>query len=286
MADLIQNPMFGFGFLPGEKEIRTSGQQVLNLLGAVDPAQGIMRAMSASGRAFDRDLPVEDRKRAGIEAGIETLSPLLTMGAGSLLRQPAKAVLMETLLPAGSVDSVARQPVDISVLRSYDSPDVIRHMFLDDEYAADVLGSVKNADPDVIPDAASMSDVTAVRGEIYAQTQDLLKDLPDEVTVYRAGGLNERDGVSSFTLDPDYNANLNLPWNDLRGSPELETYKVRKSDILASPNILRDFGESEIIIRNDSVTKTSDVKRFSNGGYSSVDEDVFDWKTLYPNGST
>ena len=36
------NPLFSVGYLPGEKELRTSGQQVLDFVSAVDPAQGIM----------------------------------------------------------------------------------------------------------------------------------------------------------------------------------------------------------------------------------------------------
>ena len=41
------NPLFSVGYLPGEKELRTSGQQVLDFVSAVDPAQGIMRGMAA-----------------------------------------------------------------------------------------------------------------------------------------------------------------------------------------------------------------------------------------------
>lgn len=110
MADLIQNPMLDIGFLPGEKELRTRGQQFLNLLGAVDPAQGIMRGMAASGRAFDTDLPPEERRAAGIEATVETLVPVGLGVMGNLAKQPAKAVLMDILTPTGAPSSMARDP--------------------------------------------------------------------------------------------------------------------------------------------------------------------------------
>ena len=52
------NPLFSVGYLPGEKELRTSGQQVLDFVSAVDPAQGIMRGMAPS----DRDWETPNRK--------------------------------------------------------------------------------------------------------------------------------------------------------------------------------------------------------------------------------
>ena len=110
MADLIQNPMFDIGFLPGEKELRTKGQQFLNLLGAVDPVQGIHRGMAASGRAFDSDLPPEERKAAAIEATVETLVPVGMMGIGALAGQPAKAALLDILTLTGAPSSMAREP--------------------------------------------------------------------------------------------------------------------------------------------------------------------------------
>ena len=148
---------------------------------------------------------------------------------------------------------------DLAALASYDSPDIIKQMFLDDEYAADILGEVRSFDG--ISDAAPMSDVTDVRNVIYQRTQDRLRDLPDVITVYRAGPLNDRDGVSSFTLNPSYNPSLELPWHKDRGSPVLESFTVRKEDILGSPDIIREFGESELIIRNSSV-----VPKYATGG--------------------
>ena len=89
-------------------------------------------------------------------------------------------------------------------------------------------------------------------------TQFRYKDLPEEITVYRVGKLNQEDGVSSFSLDPNYNVELNLPWQKGRDDP-LVAYKVKKSDILASPDFAegigkgRKFEEEEVIIDNDKV---------------------------------
>lgn len=358
------DPLTSLGFLPGERELRTRGGQLVNFLSAVDPVQGIMRGMSASGRAFDDDLPPEVRRQAAIEAALETAVPVGMTGLGSLLKQPAKALLLDLFTLTGAPGSMARKPgtvprvdrvapassmadedlaakvgsgipkvdmiegspaglynqtvtqsavdlindpafgegfaerlmevaaensiavgdrtfmpmdvyaelaervnnpafkvvdEDLAALASYDRPDVIKQLFLDDEYAADILGEVRSFDG--ISDAAPMSDVTDVRNVIYQRTQDRLRDLPDVITVYRAGPLNDRDGVSSFTLNPSYNPSLELPWHKDRGSPVLESFTVRKEDILGSPDIIREFGESELIIRNSSV-----VPKYATGG--------------------
>jgi len=89
--------------LPGFDNIN----RMLTFLSAADPAQGIMRGMDASGRAFDPDLTPEQRKAALIETGIETASPLLMMGLGTLAKQPVKATLMDVLTPTGATKEIA-----------------------------------------------------------------------------------------------------------------------------------------------------------------------------------
>jgi len=113
VADLIKEPLFDIGFLPGEKELRTKGQQFLNLLGAVEPVGGIHRGMAASGRAFDSDLPPEERKAAAIEATVETLVPVGMMGIGALAKQPAKAALLDILTLTGAPSSITEQGVKV-----------------------------------------------------------------------------------------------------------------------------------------------------------------------------
>ena len=154
------------------------------------------------------------------------------------------------------VDRSAPVSHDLELIRAVDRPDIVKDMFRDDEFAADVLGELRANDS--LADAASLEDLQNLRTEFYNQTQERLADLPDEITVYRAGDLNETDGISSFTLNPNYNSDLQLPWNELRGSPTLEAYTVKKSDILASPDLIRDFGEGEVIIRNSSVISAAD----------------------------
>lgn len=55
------------------------------------PTTGLRRGMEAAGRIGTAGEKPEDR----IEAGLETLIPALTLGAGRFLKQPAKAALME-----------------------------------------------------------------------------------------------------------------------------------------------------------------------------------------------
>jgi hypothetical protein len=200
-----------------------------------------------------------------VDAAIETAAPVAGMGAARFFKQPAKEGLA-SLFGLGSLKAdVGPQDVDLvaeadfATLASYDRPNVIKDMFLDDEFAADFLGEIRN--PNDISDAAPMSDVAGVRNVIYQKTQDRLKELPETITVYRAGPLNDRDGISSFTLSPSYNPDLELPWNKDRGSPSLESFTVRKEDILGSPDIIREFGESEVLIRNSSI-----VPKYAAGG--------------------
>jgi hypothetical protein len=91
-------------FIP--PELKETGRQALNLASAIDPIQGLMRGMSASGRAADTDLSPEERKAAAIEAGVETFVPLAMMGMGRLAKQPVKATLLDLLTPTGAPASV------------------------------------------------------------------------------------------------------------------------------------------------------------------------------------
>ena len=88
-------------------ELQEKGRQFMNLASALDPAQGIMRGMAASGRAFDESLTPEKRREAGIEAALETLEPVGMIGMGAAAKQPAKAVLMDILTPTGATKDIA-----------------------------------------------------------------------------------------------------------------------------------------------------------------------------------
>jgi hypothetical protein len=104
-------------------------------------------------------------------------------------------------------------------------------------------------------DPISVDRLNKIKSDITKQTQDYLKDLPEELTVYRIGDMPSNQ-AKSFTLDKNYKAKLNLPWAERKGE-KLISYKVNKKDILASPNILRrgNLDESEIIINTNKVTK-------------------------------
>ena len=88
-------------------ELRQFGRNAMRFFSAVDPAQGIMRGMAASGRAFDSDLTPAERRAAAIEAGLETIAPVGMIGLGALAKQPAKAVLMDVLTPTGATKDIA-----------------------------------------------------------------------------------------------------------------------------------------------------------------------------------
>ena len=157
-----------------------------------------------------------------------------------------------------------------------DGPDYVKQLFLKDvdfalQNASELLGQELRVprlrDEDYVEGGASVSidQLNSAKKQVYDLTQEKLKDLPDEVTVYRSGKLNQDDGVSSFTLDPTYNVELNLPWQKGKDEPLL-SYKVKKSDILATPDFAdsdgvglgRSFDESELIIDNDAVRLIED----------------------------
>ena len=150
-----------------------------------------------------------------------------------------------------------------------DTPNTVKNVFLKDtDRAKEIGGQIKNQDfrapklktsTNEYAEPISLDELNRVKKEIYDMTQLRYKDLPEEITVYRVGKLNEEDGVSSFSLNPNYNVELNLPWQKGRDDP-LVAYKVKKSDILASPDFAegvgrgRAFDEDEVIIDNNLVT--------------------------------
>jgi len=159
-----------------------------------------------------------------------------------------------------------------------DNPNSVKNLFLkDEEFAKELGGELKagkyRRDYKGSDYTKPLTDKELAKSkkEIYNETQELLKDYPEEITVYRAGKLNEQDGVSSFSLNPNYNVKTNLPWQKRLDDP-LVAYKVKKKDILASPDIAkkfaggREFDESEIIIDNDMIKKTSKDIKMNTGG--------------------
>lgn len=150
-----------------------------------------------------------------------------------------------------------------------DTPDAYKNLFhTDKEFAKGYGGELKSGalkfGSEDMPPSLTDKELTDAQKEIQSLTQDYLKDLPEELTVYRYGDLDENSGVSSFTLNPNYNVDLSLPWQKRLQSP-LQAFKVKKKDILASPDINaffgggRTFDEQEVIISNDKVGALPDI---------------------------
>jgi hypothetical protein len=138
-------------------EFRRMGKSAMDLLSAIDPAQGIMRGMAASGRAFDSDLPADERKAAAIEAGVETLFPIGMIGMGAAAKQPAKAVLMDILTPTGATKDIAEDTL----------ADPSRRKFLQGAAAAVPVAAVA---PDVITDVMTKATKAGARAAWLWQT--------------------------------------------------------------------------------------------------------------------
>ena len=161
---------------------------------------------------------------------------------------------------------------------SLDSPNVYKNLFhKDTNFAKEYGGELKSikSGSEKIPISLTDKELIEIQKDIKKLTQYHLKDLPDNITVYRYGDLDTERGVSSFTLDPNYNASLNLPWEKRQKNP-MQKFKVNKKDVLVSPDINslfsggRSFDEKEIIISNDKISKM-----FNKGGLGTA-------QTKYP----
>ena len=151
-----------------------------------------------------------------------------------------------------------------------DTADAYKNIFhMDTEFAKGYGGELKSGSlkygSDNMPPSLTDKELVNAQNEIKGLTQDYLKDLPDDLTVYRYGELDNETGVSSFTLNPNYNVDSSLPWQKRLQSP-MQTFKVKKKDILASPDINSFFGggrifdEQEVIISNDKIGALSGIE--------------------------
>jgi len=144
---------------------------------------------------------------------------------------------------------------------STDSFDRIRYALnSDDEYAAQTIAeAIKEAEgKEYNYETANKVELADVRKGIYDKTQEFLKDQPEEMTVYRIG-TTPKGEVKSFTTNPEFGKTFStqLPWVD--GEGDLQAFKVKKADILGSPDITArgPIGENEVIINVDNVTPTT-----------------------------
>ena len=220
------------------EEIRTNeGIEGLKQSGAYrsDAAIGYQRNLAEVGRRFEE----ARNKRNAIE------------------REQLTKIIKAIPLTTRQIESLPR---DLRLIFSRNNPDVFKQILMDDELGADIIGELRN--PNIpVADAASQADLNSARQQIYNLTQKALERLPNRVTVYRYGKLNEADGMSSFTLNPEFkNLWRYLPQATPRqkelATNNIDTYTVDKSDILAAVDLAQDFGEQEVIIRNDAVKRS------------------------------
>lgn len=208
-------------------EFRRMGKSALELASALDPAQGILRGMAASGRAFDSDLPPEERKAAGIEAALETLAPAGMVGIGALAKQPAKAVLMDVLTPTGATKDIAEDTLGDPSRRKFlqgaaaavpvaaVAPDVITDIMAKGTKAAakatgaNPLGAAVSQISKLRKQADEMSEVAAGRGELPFGNRDEYRRATfakyDEIADTRSAAL---DALDADTLSNASDADL------------------------------------------------------------------------------
>jgi len=180
----------------------------------------------------------------------------------ALEREQLTGIIKAIPLTARQIESLPR---DLRLIFSRNNPDVFKEILIDDELGAETIGELRATGRLGVTlevyDPASQADLNLARQQIYNLTQEALERLPNRVTVYRYGKLNEEDGMSSFTLNPEFkNLWRFLPQATPRqkelATNNIDTYTVDKSDILAAVDLAQDFGEQEVIIRNDAVKRS------------------------------
>jgi hypothetical protein len=213
-GEATMDPYFeNLGFLPGEKELRTSGGNVLSALSAFDPVQGIMRGMTAAGVVPDSRYSPEQRKEALIEAGLETIIPVSMIGAGKFAKEPATKVLMDFLSPTGAPAEVSARPAAkvAPVDNTPDNPS--RRKFLENAGAA-VLAA--GATPDILAEIIPKITRAAARVApdllknplvMAAAKIKALKKSTDELYASRGVISESTDSVADLARDRQLTAN-------------------------------------------------------------------------------
>jgi hypothetical protein len=213
-GEATMDPYFeSLGYLPGEKELRTSGGNVLSALSAFDPVQGIMRGMTAAGVVPDSRYSPEQRKEALIEAGLETIIPVSMIGAGKLAKEPAKKVLMDLLSPTGAPAEVSARPAAKAapVDNTPDNPS--RRKFLEGAGAAVLAAGVT---PDILAEIIPKITKAAARVApdllknplvMAAAKIKALKKSTDELYASRGVISESTDSVADLARDRQLTAN-------------------------------------------------------------------------------
>ena len=218
-------------FIP--PELKETGRQALNLASAIDPVQGILRGMSASGRAADTDLSPEERRAALIEAGIETAAPLAMMGLGSLAKQPVKATVLDILTPTGAPQAV----VD-------DVSDPSRRAFMKGAVAT---GGIAAIAPDVITEAlervpAAVKKLKPIPNpiDIFTQNMKILRREMEEA--YDAAD----DMPYGSTMSRDYDEASAEAYNEAIENAEKLAYDLDATTEMDLRELISDIGPKQI----------------------------------------
>ena len=228
----VQTNSKGLGsFIP--PELKETGRRAVNLASALDPVQGIMRGMSASGRAADTDLSPEERRAALIEAGIETAAPLAMMGLGALAKQPVKATVLDILTPTGAPQAVVDDVADPS-----------RRAFMKGAVAT---GGIAAIAPDVITEAlekvpAAVKKLKPVPNpiDIFTQNMKILRREMEEA--YEAAD----DMPYGSTMSRDYDEASAEAYNEAIQNAEKLAYDLDATTEMDLRELISDIGPSQI----------------------------------------
>ena len=218
-------------FIP--PELKETGRRAVNLASALDPVQGLMRGMSASGRAADTELSPEERRAALIEAGIETAAPLAMMGLGALAKQPVKATVLDILTPTGAPQAV----VD-------DVSDPSRRAFMKGAVAT---GGIAAIAPDVITEAlekvpAAVKKLKPVPNpiDIFTQNMKILRREMEEA--YDAAD----DMPYGSTMSRDYDEASAEAYNEAIQNAEKLAYDLDATTEMDLRELISDISPSQI----------------------------------------
>ena len=171
-------------------ELRQFGKNLMAFAGAIDPVQGIMRGMRASGRAFDSELPPEERKAAAVEAALETLAPVGMIGMGALAKQPIKATFMDVLTPTGAPASMTDEAVEAV-------SDPSRRAFMK---GAAATGGIAALAPDLAMEAMDKVPAAVTKTAAKAAAMNPINNAAENIIILRRQ-IDEADELRDEVLD-------------------------------------------------------------------------------------
>jgi len=177
----------GYYIPPGFREFVRNFR---SFAGAIDPVQGIRRAMEASGRAFDSELPSEERKAAAVEAALETLAPVGMIGMGALAKQPIKATLMDVLTPTGAPASMTDEAVEAVA-------DPSRRAFMK---GAAATGGIAALAPDLAMEAMNRVPAAVTKTAAKAAGMNPINNAAENIIILRRQ-IDEADELRDEVLD-------------------------------------------------------------------------------------